>query len=208
MDVIPGLLGEAEFREFTDTDYAIFGDILDDKLAKYIRDYINNPEADPEIVKSIKNNMGDLVKSLTLHFELQDRGIIKMLESLSPETITLPECDLDSIEESLEFLTNNSNILRYDIAPRTKESYSQFISMIEKVITRMQMNGVATTYPNLLKRIDSNKFVFYIPNDKGHTTSCGIVASKSKQWQSCLSGIKYLKYCNEHGIGVLNRRNF
>lgn len=208
MDVIPSLLGETEFREFTKSDYAVFGDILDDNLAKYIKDYMNNPNADPEIVESIKSNMGGLIKSLTIHFELQDRGIIKMLESLSPETITLPECDLDSIEESLEFLVDNYNNLKLDIAPRSRENYNQFISMLKGVVARLQDKGIPTTYPNLLKRIESNKFVFYIPNDKGHTTSCNIVVTKSKQWKSCLSGIKYLKYCNERGIGILNRRSF
>lgn len=208
MDLIPSLLGEAEFREFTPSDYVTFETIIDDNIAKFIRDYMRNPEADKALVQAIQDNIGDTVTSYTMHFEMIERGIIDMLDRLTPESLLAPDCDLDTLEDKLTYLNDNYNKIKFEIEPRTKDDYSEFLDMMKNLIRRMIARGIQPTYPDIIKRIESNKFVFYIPNDKGHPTGCNTIIRRMNQWKACLSGVKYLKYCNERNIGYVARSNF
>lgn len=208
MDIIPNILGETEFREFTKSDYVILCGILDDQLAKYIKTYTENPEADQELVQVIKENLSETLDSLTLHFVLKEKGIIDLVDKLSPEALLLPSTDLNEIKESLTFLKENENKLRYSITPRTKAQFEEFSDMIDTVLRRLQSKGITPSYPNIPKKIQSNKFLFYIPNDKGHTTSCNVISSKSKQWNQCLKGIQFIDYCNQNNISPVDRRAF
>ncbi len=208
MVIIPEILGEAEFRFFNDTDFECLKDVLDDSLAKYLKTYFENPEANPEIVARIKEKIGDAVESLTMHYVLQEKGIISLLASLSPETLMNSGTDLEEIRVKLKFLEDNIDKVRVTISARPKAAYDNFKTSISGVIHRMMLEGVETTFPEVLARLDSNRFLFYVPNDKGHTTGVSIVNTKRRQWVMCLRGIEYKQYCDNNGIDYITRRYF
>lgn len=208
MDIFPNLLGEAEFRYFTETDYACLGDILNDSLAKYLKDYMASPDADKDIVQAISTNIGDLVDGLTFHYTLMDMGIIDLIGRLTPETLITSGADYADIYSKLKYLEDNIGKLRTTIPARSKTAYSQFILAISGVLHRMKLDGTNPTYPNISERIESNKFVFYVPNDKGHNTGTGIVNSHRRQWVMCLRGLEYKNYCDSNGLNYIVRRLF
>lgn len=208
MIIFPEVLGEAELSVFEEKDFNSLSQVLDDTLAKYIKNYIENPEANQDVVKRIQDNIGDLVTSLTLHQVLQDKGIVSLVLSLSPENLLSSGADLRDIKEKLQFLEKYVDKVRTTIAPRSKSAYTDFVVTMRGVVNRMSSLGIPTTFNDVIKRIESNKFMFYIPNDKGHTTGVNIINSKRRQWTLCLRGLEYYEYCEEHGIDYVKRRLF
>jgi hypothetical protein len=208
MDIFPNLLGDAEFRNFTQQDYAVLSGVLNDTLAKYLSDYIKNPEADPKVVQDIKDNLNDYIESLTFHFILRENGTLDLIGKISPETILSSGADLNDIYTKLKYLEDNISKLRTFIPPRTKTNYTDFVQMISRVVGTMIANNQQPTYPDIMQRIGSNKFVFYIPGDSGHNTGTGIVNSRRRQWTMCLRGLEYKKYCDDNGINLFRRRVF
>lgn len=208
MDIFPNLIGEAEFALFTEQDYLALSGVLNDTLAKYIKDYIENPEANPEVVSAIVSNIGHLVDSLTFHYVLIDKGIIELIGKLSPETLVSSNADFDTIKEKLKFLEDNIGKLRVTITARSKAAYDSFRTSISGVLARQKEAGIEPSYPNLLERIEGNKFAFYVPNDKGHPTGTAVVNSRRRVWVMCLRGLEYKEYCDNHGINYIKRRLF
>ena len=208
MDILPNLLGEAEFRFFTEQDYLALSDILDDSLALWIKRYVENPDADAKVVEDIREHMWSLVESLTFHFKLQEMGMVELIRGLSPENIVQSGIDEESVIKKLKFLEDNIGKLRTVISPRTKTMYENFIASIKGVLSRMSLEGATPTYPDIIKRIESNKFVFYVPNDKGHNTGMNLINSRKKAWTMCLRGLEYKQYCDNAGINYIVRRLF
>ena len=208
MDIFPELIGEKEFEYFNAATYTALSEILNDTLAKYLKDYITNPAANVEIVSDIQKYLGEQVESLTFHYVLQDRGIIDLVGHLTPETLIKSDVNREEIKNQLLFLESNINKLRTVIPARTKKAYEAFMSCLSGTLETMRSEGIQPTYPNIIKRIESNKFVFYTPNDKGHTTGSNIINSRRKQWIMCLRGLQYTEYCDANGINYLKRRVF
>lgn len=208
MYIFPDLIGEVEFKEFNSEDYAALSDVLDDVLCKYLRDYCNNPEADSYIVDCIENFLGNKIKTMTLHYDLKSRGIIDLVRSISPVNISSMENEFSSIHEKLQYLNDNIDSVMLHIPARTKEAWDNFYQHISCVIARMQVKGIPTTKPDILHSISANRFVFYKPNDKGHSTYTDILFKQRRQWTMCLRGIEYIEFCKENGINITNRRMF
>lgn len=209
MDIFPGLLGETEFRMFTETDYACLHSVLDDTLAKYILDYMCSENADQEIVGSIQKNIGKIVESMTFHLQMRDKGIIDLLKGLSPESIVSLDADsAKDVREKLTFLEDNVDKVRLNIQPRSKKSWEDFYSAMQALHIRMLQSGIRPTYDDMLERLKSNSFIFYVPGDKGHSTGMGLINSRRNQWTICLRGLEYKDYCDSKNINYLERRVF
>ncbi len=208
MVIFPEVLGETEFSMFQQKEFEALSLVLDDTLAKYIKTYMENPEANPDTVESVKKNIGDLVTDLTLHQVLQERGITTLLASLSPESMLTSGADLKDIKEKLTFLEENVDRVRTVIMPRPKVAFEAFRSAMVSLCSRMKSEGVTPTFENIIARIDSNRFMFYVPNDKGHTTGVNIINSRRRYWTMCLRGLEYHEYCEQHGIDYIRRRVF
>lgn len=208
MDIIPDMLGEAEFSVMKDSDYLVLSGVLDDTLAKYIKDYTKNPNANPAIVESIKRNLSDVIDSLTFHFELQEMGILDLVASLTPETLLVTNADFQDIRVKLKFLEDNYHKLRMVIPARTKAAYSDFCTMLSTLLVREHEQGIEPTYINIKQRLESNKYVFYVPNAKEHTTGCNIINSRKRNWTMCLRGLEFDAHCKEHNVNVFKRRIF
>ena len=209
MDVFPDLVGENEFLFFDDSTYEELEGVMDDLVASYLRDYCMSENANPDIVKSINDHLGEQIKGFTLHLDLKERGIVDLISRLSPETLlTLDQNELQDIKEKLSYLNDNIKYLMPSIPGRSKQAWQNFLDAYTKVITRQCAAGVKSTYLDPIKRLTANKFVFYVPNSKGHSTYTGIINSKRRQWAMCLHGILYNEYCTEHGLDMSVRRVF
>ena len=208
MDIFPSLLGEAEFELFTEQDYLALSGVLNDTLAKYIKEYLENPAAKPEVVAAIQKNIGPLINSLTFHYVLFDKGIIDLISKLSPENLVNSSADFEDIKEKLKFLEDNIGNLRVTISARPKSAYQSFITSVKGVLDRQKLSGITPTYPDILARIEGNKFAFYVPNDKGHPTGTQVVNSRRRVWMMCLRGLEYKEYCDNHNVNYIKRRLF
>lgn len=209
MDVFPELIGEKELTYFTPEDYYNLRGVLNDVLAKDICDYMASPEANPAVVESIQKYLGPTVESYTLHFVLQDKGIVDLIRSLVPEQIgNLGGRDLEPLIEKLTFLEENEDKIMTSIPPRTKVDFDNFMATMNAVVSKMKSAGDTPTYPDVIARIKDNKSIFYIPNEKAHDTGVRIVSSKKRQWFTALRGARYIQRCEAENISLLDRRKF
>lgn len=208
MDIFPKLLGEAEFRNFTESDYAALAAVLDDVTANYICQYRDNPDADQTIVKDINQYLGEILRSLTFHLELKNSGVIELVQSLAPESLPYSQDNLDELIERLSYLEKNQNNIRATIPHRTSSDCAKFGSAIFGVVSRMLQQGITPTYPDIPRRFEANKFLFYQSGEKDHSTGVGILNSKKRQWVLALNGARWLKYCAENNIPYESRSAF
>ena len=208
MDVFPGLIGEKEFSFFTPGDYLALRGVLNDVLAKDLRDYMSNPTANPAVVNEMKKNIGPAVESLTMHFTMTDNGTFDFVRSLVPETLPTSGADLDVLIAKLKFLEDNAPKLMTTIPGRKRVDYDAFLGMLHGVYMRMTQAGVDTTYPDWISLVEANSFVFYTPNEKAHSTGSQIVSLRKRQWTSVLRGAMFMKRCEEEGLSYPERRKF
>lgn len=209
MDVFPDLVGENEFLFFDDETYKALENVMDDLVASYLKTYCANPDANPVIVNAINEHLSSKIKSLTFHLDLQERGIVDLISKLSPESIlTLDPMEIEDIKKQLTYLNDNISYLMPNIPGCSKQDWANFLDAFTKAIARQSTAGVRPTYPNPVQRLVANKFVFYVPNSKGHSTRTGIINSKRRQWTMCLHGIRYNEYCEANHIDPAVRRAF
>lgn len=208
MDIFPSLLSETEFSYFVDEDYDALKDVLNDVLAKFIREYMNNPNANPELVAKINEKLGSTIECMTMHFVLEEKGIIDLVKGLVPENLPSMNIDLDNLITQLSFLESNSAKLMTSIPKRSRESWDKFLARMKSLETRMRSQGVTPFYGDFIDRIQANQFVFYVPNAKAYGTGSQIINVKRRQWIISLRGAEYMKYCNERNIPYMERRKF
>lgn len=208
MDIFPELLGENEFSCFNETDYVALNDVLNDVLAKCIKNYMSNPNANKAIVDAMQTHLGPTIESMTMHFVLEEKGILDLVRSLVPENLPSMDIDLDNLIEQLSFLESNSTKLMTSIPKRSRESWETFHERMKSLRARMLTAGVTPTYSDFIDRIEANKFVFYVPNAKAYSTGSQIVNMKRRQWIISLRGAEYMKYCSERNIPYVERRKF
>lgn len=208
MDIFPKLLGETEFKNFTEEDYEKLADVLDDVTANYIVKYMKEPNADADIVSAIQKNLGDKLHTLTFHIELKNSGILDLVNSLSPESLAISQIDLDELIDRLSFLEKNQDSIRSSIPGRTSAACAKFESAMHSVVTRIIVSGGTPTYPDIPKRLAANRFLFYSPGEKEHYTGVGVLNSKKRQWTLTLNGARWLKYCNDNNIPFEKRSAF
>lgn len=208
MDVISGILGETEFSYFTKDDFGTFTKVMDDTVANMVIKYMNDQAADKAVVGLIQENIGEVLRIRTLHKQLHAQGIPQLLTTISPETILTAEIDLDDVYKKLKTLDETSaDILSY-MPARSKDDFLSFKAMVQSVLVRIQQDGNKPTYPEIIKRIEANSFLFYRPNDRGHNTGVGIIGYSTQRWKQCLRGIEYDMYCHDHNISPIARRAF
>lgn len=182
--------------------------MLNDLLSGYLKKYVENPDADEYVVDCINNFLGPTIESLTFHIVLKEKGITDMVAHLSPEALIGSDIDYAEIISKLTFLEENVNKLRMSVPVRTREDWETFHSAMAGVCGRMRAEGQQPTYPDFMDRLDSNKFVFYKPNEKAHSTGSNVISSKRRQWTMCLRGSEFITHCEQNNIQVLKRRVF
>ena len=109
MDVIQGIFGEKEMKVMSDEGIILLGKLLDDKVATVLLEYLNNPEANPEIVNRINTLIGDKIAKCTFHVKVLESGAVDTIRKLSLPTLAYGDEDYAALEEQLTFLKNNTN---------------------------------------------------------------------------------------------------
>ncbi len=208
MDVIPGILTERELRYFTDEDYHALAGVSAEIVCNHINNYIDDANSDPEIVNRLQTNMGSLLARYRLNKRVTDEDTIAYIDSLVPEALPQQSDEYQNVIDRLQFLEGNYTSIIVTIPPRKKPMYMDFLSSLLSVLDRMSKDEVSPTYGNLLQRIDANKFMFYVPNEKTRTTRMNRIISTRRKWTLALNGARYLQYCQENGIGAAERRRF
>lgn len=208
MDIFPKLLGETEFRNFTESDYAALANVLDDVTANYIVKYMKSVGADESIVADIDKYLGQKLHALTFHIELKNSGVLDLVNGLSPESLAVSQVNLDELIERLSFLEENQDSIRSTIPGRTSRDCAAFESAVSRVVSRIVTEGGTPTYPDIPKRMAANKFLFYSPGEKEHYTGVGVLNSKKRQWTLALNGARWLKYCSDNNIPFEKRSAF
>lgn len=208
MDVIPGLLGEKECSFFNPTDFDALRGVLNDALAKDIKEYLSNPMANPAVVNNLNLYLGETLESLTFHFVLQEMGIADLLQTVMPQHLATSGVDLDEVLEKLTFLEQNESKLLTTIPARTKVDWDRFLAAMTNVQFRMSQAGEKTTYPNWVQVLKANSFAFYVPREKPVETGNKVFATRKRQWITTLRGAQYIKRCEQENIPYHARRRF
>ena len=206
MDVIPGIFGEKEFAAMDDNTIRVLGTLLDDKVALVLKNYLDNPEADKEIVDRVSLLIGDKIAKCTFHMEVIDSGVIDLLKSLSYQSLAYGDLNYDYIIQQLEFLEENKHKLKGYIEPRESKNFAEFLKCMKDLSTTMI--GKPKDYDNLTARVKANKEFFCSAHERNRPTRIGIAISKTNEWEIELQGARYLKYCNENNITGWMRREF
>lgn len=208
MDIIPGILTDKEFKYFKESTYAALAAVSADILSNALNAYIDSPEADSDVVESLQEYMGSLLERYRLNKRVLDEDTISYIDSLVPETMASQDVDYTQIVEKLQFLEDSYTNLVISVAPRNRRLFDNFLKEILDVLICMHNKGVSPAYPDIMDRIKGNQFLFYSPNEKTRVTKVSRVVSARRRWTLTLNGAKYLLYCQEHGIGLQERRRF
>ena len=208
MIIIPNMLGEAEFREFTEEDYSVLRKLLNAPLCKYLYEYCKDPECDKELAQRIEDQLGSTIYSYTLQYFLIPDGTVELVKNIVPQTIIRSDTDLDDLIAKLERLKDLEQYLVPQIPARSSQDFKKFMGILSRVEVALAIRGESTTFPDMCKRIKVNSYVFYAQHEKPQSTGIGLLLSKRDKWLISLQGAKYTKYCNEKGIGSENRGSF
>lgn len=211
MDIVKGLLSETEFRLFKAEDYYALECLLDDSLANQLLTYINSTGQDPFVLDNIKCFLLPTIESLTFPLKLHSEGYVEMISKLSPQVVVSTTQDpeyLKKLHGQLRFLEANFDKITARTPARTRSDYDNFLRRMTNLVGRAMSEGIELTYPNLVQRIEANKFVFYSPQDKGHSTMLGNITRRRREWILCLRGLDYKEYCDTKGVPNNLRRVF
>lgn len=216
MYIFPDILEETLIKYFTPEDFNSLSAVLDDILATYIKQYMANPEANPEIVKLLDGNIGDAVKRLTFHLDLEQRGIVELVRGLTPASLSTG-IDLNEVVEKLSYLEDNFDHIITYIPARKKDDFFHFDSAMHVALTRMKIDyrehnrSNDETFINAslgVNNLGNHQFIFVAPHEKSRPNGLSPLVSRKRMWIMSLRGAEFQIECNTRNIPVNIRRNF
>ena len=208
MDIIPGILTDHEFRYFEEKDYRALEKVADDVICRFLNDYMACPEADQGVKSDLERYMGAKLRCYALSSYVLNEKLVEYVDSIAPEAMAFQNVDYQQIVDRLQILEDDYSSLIFDVMPRKKEHYNEFLKCVTDVVQRMLKSGTTTVYQNVTERIRANSFLFYTPNEKGRRTGISKLSATKRKWTIALNGAKYLIFCNNNGIDVPERRRF
>lgn len=207
--IIPGLLYDDDFKFFNEETYAALDGVLNDVLAGMIRKYLNNPDADPEVIEAMSKTITPTVKSYTLHLELEERNIFELLNNLQPESIFQTDASYKaSVLESLLYLNDNVKNVIATIPARTRVKYDLWRKALFNVQDIMRREGASWKVPNMMSIMEANKSLFFEPREKDRYLPSNSVLNKKDKWLMALRALQWDNYCMQHGVGMESRLSF
>ena len=216
MYIFPDLLEESLIKHFNSDDFAALSTVLDDVLANYIKQYMANPAADSNVVKLLEENIGDIIKRLTFHLDLEQRGIVELVKGLTPASLSTG-IDLHEVVEKLSYLENNFDSIITYIPVRKKNDFFHFASAMHAALMRMEKdykehNRVFDSiYEKAMigvNNLENHQFIFVAPHEKSRPNGLSPLVSRKRMWVMSLRGAEFQLECNAHSIPIHIRRNF
>lgn len=207
--IIPGLLYDDDFKFFTDLTYKALDGVLNDVVAGMIRKYINNPDADSEILAAMATTITPTVKAYTLHIELEERKILELLRNLQPESILQTDHEYrEFVLNSLLYLSENSVNVVTTIPARTRAKWEAWKKELSNVQQTMATLHTTWKVPNMMQVLEANKSLFFEPREKDRYLPSSVIISKKDKWLMALRALQWDNYCMEHGINYVSRNSF
>lgn len=207
--IIPGLLYDDDFKYFDDTTYAALDGVMNDIIAKMIKAYIDNPNAEPEIVEAINAHVGKSVISYTLHLEFEKRKIFDLLKTIQPDTLVQTDAAYkEKVLNDLEFVYNNVDNIVTVIPARTRKQLTEWRSALSMVGMRMSAAGTNWKVPDMFYRLEANSDLFYSAREKDRNLPTNSIISLRDKWMMALRAIQWDNYCNSKGVAFDKRTAF
>ena len=196
IDVLKGIMGEAELLYMSDEAILNLGKLLDDQLAKRLQNYLDNPDAFDDTKNRVQSLIGDKIKMALFHEVVKERGLIEIVSRLNLDTLPYADIDIDQTVEELTWLKENKKYLKASIVPRRKEDFESFL----RSVSSLNIPDNIPHYSNLIKRIKANSEMFYSRYERNRATRMGVLIAMSDTWEIALEGLKYLRYCRQKGL--------
>lgn len=216
MYIFPDILEENLVKYFTSDDFGSLAAVLDDILATYIKQYMNDPKANQEIVNLLNENIGDTVKRLTFHLDLEQRGVVELVRGLTPASLSTG-IDLHEVVEKLSYLEAHFDSIITYIPVRKKDDFFHFKSAMHAALLRMEVDyrernkpfdSIFTDATNGVDNIENHQFIFVAPHEKSRPNGLSPLVSRKRMWIMSLRGAEFQLECNTRNIPVHIRRNF
>ena len=208
MVIIPAIMGEAELSLFTPEDFKVFKKLLNAPLCKYLKEYMESADANPDVVARLKEEVGPIVESYTLQYEFVPDGTVEMVNTLIPQNIVKSDGTLNTLIERLSKLKDREHLLVATIPARNSKDYKDFLVIVNSVLLKQSQLGITPTFPDVMKRLKANSYVFYTQHEKPQATGLGALIRQRNKWLISLRGAQYTKYCDENNISIEKRGFF
>jgi hypothetical protein len=148
MDVLNGMITEEDMRHYAQDKINALNPLIDDVLAKMLKDYMHNENADKTLVAIMQDVFGNKIDKLIYSMNPDFK---EQLEDLN----TLSICNITDPDKVLQILQYDSNLITPVIQPRLKSDFDDFVSLF--------------TSPASV-RIMKNKLLFFTPHAKQKQT--------------------------------------
>lgn len=201
MDIIQDILSESEALNMPMDTLSAFVRLFNVNMNQKVEEYMNTPDADPDVVEKLNMCVGDLVTESTFHLKVKDRDTKALLMKNNmrdlPVLVYTHEVNVDDFIAELKWLSDNEDRLRSTLPTRTGDMYKDAL----KAITDFQKNK-SYDHPHDLVHIMKmyRSTLFCPPHAKPQSTGMRSLSLNKNRWKMQLRAAEYLKYCMENGI--------
>lgn len=196
MDVLKNILSEADVMYMSDATLISLGKLVDDKLAKRLKKYLDDSEGYYGVKNRIKELIGATIETALFHEVALERGIVDLVSKINLETLAFASIDIDKYIEELIWLKEHKSFIKSYIEPRRKTDFDDFV----RGLRELEVPDEVPHYKDVVKRVTANSMVFYSRNERPRATRIGILITMSDTWEMALKGLQYLQFCNKKGI--------
>lgn len=186
MNIIGNVLDEQFFVEASDTCLERLALLVDDALAKRLKDYLKKVPSGVAADR-IQEHLFEAIKLNTFHLELLEMNYVKNVKRLMLPTLLDRRTDLDEILEELLFLQHNMPYIVNYCKVRNEEDYDEFYE------------SLPSDYKEV---VEQNKIMFYSRNERERRTGVGIIRDKRHVIDIAIKGIEYRKYMTSIGVDL------
>ena len=203
MEIISGIFYEKDFDNISYEDmveiFSRLKPLITSSSANEVYHYMDNPNARGDIVKALKETMGNRIFMFryaeSLRYNKTNTAVAEfnLFSALSEYTQQDKVCGIqteDGLKLIEDLLNNSQNITARDSAA-SKEEYEAF------------MDACGLIGNACKDRIKMNKSRIYNPKSEGANTHLGIIVRKLEQLEMAYKGINYVREIEARGLSLV-----
>ena len=202
IDVIDKILNEQELRLFdmTANVWPAMRRVMSTNMAVNLYAYITNPDADPELVSRVKEELFETMKPYIIDKILDEQGVVDIVANNNP--YSFDRTNLDSIITKIEKLQEEYGSIQTELHAPTKQDWVEFLEALEELqILAVREYGFGYQRKDISGRFQDNKMLFFGKDCNQLQGTITMLVNKKQSWEKLYKGANYVKYCDEHGIG-------
>lgn len=201
MIILEDFLDEAEVLDMPDDTLVAFVKTFGEDLYQALAEYMDSPEANPEVLNKLQDTVGDIVVRNTFHNQVNDKGLKATIYNcrlkVLPDMIYSHRIDADELIQDLTWLDGNTGNLFATLPVRTKTMFEYAQAKIIEYERNPDYAHVNSISENMTKW----KNILFLPKRKNaKATGMRNLSMNKNRWRMQLKAAEYLKYCVEHGI--------